>query len=175
MLEFFCRYTLFRNCAFKKWLKPRPTLFSDFLPCFCSGRIKILSGEMSSKYYDQHAAKHTDAEYAFDNVLTTFCHTMDAPNNTVTLNFTLSYVTHVEIVNRQIGAPYQDRLHNCKVKLVEGGVLRKLCGIVDTSVEKNVYKMECYARGNALLLELANQYLHVAEVRIYGVGELHSS
>jgi hypothetical protein len=52
-----------------------------------------------------------------------------------------------------------------------GEVLSKMCGTIDTSIEKRIFGMKCNAFASSLVLELANNFLHVAEVKIYGIGE----
>ena len=76
----------------------------------------------------------------------------------------------VHIVNRYSTREIVDRLNGAKVKLMRGNVVRKDCGTIDT-LDDLVIRVSCGEAGSSLVIELANNYLHVAEVQIFGLGE----
>ena len=134
-------------------------------------RIEIESGSLSSQFTVYTALK------AYDNDPDTFCHTQKDSVNTLTLNFQETFISDVKIVNRKYKIVYViDRLNGAQVKLMRGGTEMKLCGTIDTLTGNNMlFRVTCNAPGNSLVIELANEYLHVAEVEIYGSGESKKS
>jgi len=59
---------------------------------------------------------------------------------------------------------------------MRGGTEMKLCGTIDTLTGNNMlFRVTCNAPGNSLIIELENEYLNVAEVEIYGLGESKKS
>ena len=136
----------------------------NLFPLFTE-RIEIESGSMSSYY--SHPALN-----AYDNDPNTFCHTSNNAVNTLTLNFQETFISDVKIVNRKSTVDVVDRLNGAQVKLMRGGTEMKLCGTLDTLAGNNMlFRVTCNAPGNSLIIELENEYLHVAEVEIYGFGE----
>ena len=79
-------------------------------------------------------------------------------------------MSDVHIVNRYSTREIVDRLNGAKVKLMRGNVVRKDCGTIDT-LDDLVIRVSCGEAGSSLVIELANNYLHVAEVQIFGLGE----
>ena len=133
-------------------------------------RIKIESGSMSSQFEVYTALK------AYDNDPNTFCHTKKDSVNTLTLNFQETFISDVKIVNRKSTVDVVDRLNGAQVKLMRGGTEMKLCGTIDTLTGNTMlFRVTCNAPGNSLIIELENEYLHVAEVEIYGLGEPENS
>ena len=134
-------------------------------------RIEIESGSMSSQFEVYTALK------AYDNDPNTFCHTEKDSVNTLTLNFQETFISDVKIVNRKSTTKsVVDRLNGAQVKLMRGGTEMKLCGTLDTLTGNNMlFRVTCNAPGNSLIIELENEYLNVAEVQIYGLGESENS
>ena len=140
----------------------------NLFPLFTE-RIEIESGSMSSSY--SHPALK-----AYDNDPNTFCHTKNYAVNTLTLNFQETFISDVKIVNRKSTVDVVDRLDGAQVKLMRGGTKMKLCGTLDTLTGNNMlFRVTCNAPGNSLIIELENEFLHVAEVQIYGFGEYSRS
>ena len=79
-------------------------------------------------------------------------------------------MSDVHIVNRYSDKHVIDRLNGAKVKLMRGNVVRKHCGTIET-LDDLVIRVSCGEAGSSLVIELANNYLHVAEVQIFGLGE----
>ena len=133
-------------------------------------RIEIESGSLSSQHTVYTALK------AYDNDPDTICHTKKDSVNTLTLNFQETFISDVKIVNRKSTVDVVDRLNGAQVKLMRGGTEMKLCGTLDTLTGNNMlFRVTCNAPGNSLVIELENEYLHVAEVEIYGLGEPENS
>ena len=106
----------------------------------------------------------------YDDDPSTFCHTKNEAVNTLTLNFEESFVGDVEIVNRYSSQDVVNRLIGAKVKIMRGDTERKICGTIDNTAEM-IFRLICNEAGSSLTIEQENKYLHVAEVRIYGLGE----
>ena len=109
------------------------------------------------------------ANMAFDGDVRTYCHTENEAVNTLTLRFEESFVSDVHIVNRYSTRDIIDRLNGAKVKLMRGKVVRKHCGTIET-LDDLVIRVSCGEAGSSLVIELANNFLHVAEVQIFGLG-----
>ena len=133
---------------------------------FFTERIEIESGSLSSQFTVYTALK------AYDNDPNTFCHTKKDSVNTLTLNFQETFISDVKIVNRKSTVGVINRLNGAQVKLMRGETEMKLCGTLDTLAGNNMlFRVTCNAPGNSLIIELVNEYLNVAEVQIYGLGE----
>ena len=128
-------------------------------------KIQIKSGSLSSQRGDHSALR------AYDDVARTFCHTEKRAVNTLTLEFEETFVVDVEIVNRHSKLLNTlNRLIGAKVKLMRGETEIKTCGTIDNTAEM-IFRLICNEAGSSLTIEQENKYLHVAEVRIYGLGE----
>ena len=79
-------------------------------------------------------------------------------------------MSHVHIVNRYGNKALRDRLNGAKVKLMRGVVLRKECGTID-NLDSLLIPVSCNEAGSSLVIELNNEYIHVAEVQIFGLGK----
>ena len=133
-------------------------------------RIEIESGSLSSQHTVYTALK------AYDNDPDTICHTQKYSVNTLTLNYQETFISDVKIVNRKSTVDVVDRLNGAQVKLMRGETEMKLCGTIDTLTGNNMlFRVTCNAPGNSLVIELENEYLHVAEVEICGLGEPEKS
>ena len=114
------------------------------------------------------------AAQAFDNDETTICHTYSQNTNTLTLNFEESYVSDVEIVNRNKHGTDETlaRIDGAVVQIMMDEVVTKVCGTIKWVRRTDyIYKMKCGAAANSLVIQLNNNYLHVAEVRLFGLGK----
>ena len=82
-------------------------------------------------------------------------------------------MSDVEILNRYSTADVVKRLDGAEVKLTRGEAKRKDCQTFGLPVStKMLLRVNCSETGSSLVIELKNAYLHVAEVNIYGLGEL---
>ena len=127
---------------------------------------------MLSTLYQNKA--HFTAAKAFDNDETTYCHTYDQNTNTLTLKFEESYVSDVEIVNRYTYGVDETlaRIDGAVVQIMMDEVVTKICGTIKWLRRSDyVFKMKCGAAANSLVIQLNNNFLHVAEVRIFGLGK----
>ena len=123
---------------------------------------------MSSVY---RGSDRYSAQKAYDNDVSTFCHTKKESLNTLTLTFEESFVVDLEMINRYSIKSTVDRLNRAKVKLVRGDVVRKNCGTTDTATELMIHRVICNEAGSSLVIELQDEYLHVAEVKIHGLSK----
>jgi hypothetical protein len=83
--------------------------------------------------------------------------------NSLTLNFVESYITKVEIVN--VLGDEEERLNGAKIKMNE-----RICGTVNDTSKGRRFIMDCNMAGSSVMIELQNNWLQVAEVKIYGRG-----
>ena len=82
-------------------------------------------------------------------------------------------MSDVHIVNRYSSREVVDRLNGARVMLMRGNAVRKDCGTIDT-LNDLVIRVSCGEAGSSLVIELANNFLHVAEVQIFGLGKSFS-
>ena len=113
------------------------------------------------------------AEFTYDNDLETYCHTLKQTMNRLTLNFAESYVTHVEIFNVEF-TPHKEFIIGAVVKILASGSVVKVCGTFSDISGGPKFVFDCDVVGSRLDIELANEHIVVAEVKIYGQGSCNN-
>ena len=128
-----------------------------------SWQIPVQTGSLSSEWGNR------GAEYTYDNDLETSCHTLKQTMNRLTLNFVESHVTYVEIFNVEF-TPHKEFIMGAVVKLLASESVVKVCGTFSDISGGSKFVFDCDVVGSRLDIELANEHIVVAEVKIYGQG-----
>ena len=114
---------------------------------------------------------HYGPKNTYDGDLETHCRTLNETLNRLTLNFAESFVTKVEIFNVQVDG-YVGYITGAIVKiLTPRRDVTKVCGTISDVSAHSKFVFECNIVGSRVDIELPNQFLIVAEVKIYGRGK----